>query len=227
MARVTKLEKRFERKEQRRKINFREQRIYFLIVCEGTKTEPKYFESFKTILSPYTLDIETIGTAKNTLGVVETAIQRRNVSNKKYDSIWAVFDRDSFSERNFNNAIKKATANGIKCAWSNESFELWYILHFQYVDTGISRKAYHRYITSQLGKHLPTFRYRKNNPEMYALLAKYGSQKQAVKWAKKLEKQYTGNDFAQHNPCTRVYALVEELNNPQIVLFPSLKPLSL
>ena len=105
MARVIKLEKRFERKERRRKINFREQRVYFLIVCEGTKTELQYFESFKTVLSPYTLDIETIGTAKNTLGVVETAIQRRNTPNKKYDSVWAVFDRDSFSECNFNNAI--------------------------------------------------------------------------------------------------------------------------
>jgi hypothetical protein len=190
-----------------------------LIVCEGTKTEPQYFQSFKTILSPYTLDIETIGTAKNTLGVVETAIQRKATSSKKYDSVWAVFDRDSFSERNFNNAIKKAQANNIKCAWSNEAFELWYILHFQYVDMRISRKDYPQRITSQLEKQLPKFRYEKNNPEMYALLAKYGNQKQAVAWAKKLEKQYTGNNFAQHNPCTHVHALVEELNNPQTVLY--------
>lgn len=27
-------------------------------------------------------------------------------------------------------------------AWSNESFELWYYLHFQYLDTGISRSQY-------------------------------------------------------------------------------------
>jgi hypothetical protein len=221
MARITKLEKRFARKEQPRKINFRAQRVYFLIVCEGTKTEPQYFESFKTILSPYTLDIETMGTAQNTLGVVETAIQRKATSNKNYDSIWAVFDRDSFPERDFNNAIKKATANGIKCAWSNEAFELWYVLHFQYLNTGISRKDYGRHITSQLKKQLPKFRYRKNEPEMYALLTKYGNQKQAIAWAKKLEKQYTGNDFARHNPCTRVYALVEELNNPQTVRYPS------
>jgi hypothetical protein len=214
MTRVIKLEKRFERKERQRKINFREKLVYFLIVCEGTKTEPNYFESFKTILSHYTLDIETIGTAKNTLGVVETAIQRKSTSNKKYDSIWAVFDRDSFSERNFNNAINKAAANGIKCAWSNEAFELWYILHFQYVDTGISRQEYHRHITAQLKLKLPAFKYTKNNPDMYALLMKYGNQKQAITWAKKLEKQYTGNNFAKHNPCTRAYALVEELNNP-------------
>ena len=218
MTRVIKLEKRFERKEQQRKINIREKRVYFLIVCEGTKTEPNYFKSFKTILPSYTLDIETIGTAKNTLGVVEIAMQRKAASNKKYDSVWAVFDKDNFSERNFNNAINKATANGIKCAWSNEAFELWYILHFHYVDMGISRKDYHRYITSQLEKQLPKFRYTKNNPEMYTLLKKYGNQKQAVVWAKKLEKQYTGNNFAQHNPCTRVYALVEELNNPQTLL---------
>ncbi|MDR1405630.1 MAG: RloB family protein [Prevotellaceae bacterium] len=217
MAQVTKLEKRFARKEQKRKINFREKRVYFLIVCEGTKTEPQYFASFETNFPPYTLDIETVGTGKNTLGVVEAAIQKRNSSSKKYDSVWAVFDRDSFLEQNFNNAIKKAAANGIKCAWSNEAFELWYILHFKYMDTGISRKDYRRHITSQFKKELPAFKYKKNDPEMYALLAKHGNQKQAVAWAKRLEKQYTGNDFAKHNPRTRVYALVEELNNPQNV----------
>ena len=39
--------KRFAREEHKRKVGTREIRQYFLIVCEGAKTEPNYFESIK------------------------------------------------------------------------------------------------------------------------------------------------------------------------------------
>ena len=41
-----------------------------------------------------------------------------------------------------NKAINDATANDLKVAWSNEAFELWYLLHFIFLDTAITRKAY-------------------------------------------------------------------------------------
>jgi hypothetical protein len=43
------------------------------------------------------------------------------------------------------------------------------------------------------------------------LLNKYGNQKQAIKWAKSLFQQYNDEKFANHNPATRVFELVEEL----------------
>ncbi len=48
---------RFERDESQRgrKVGTRNKRVYFLIVCEGTKTEPNYFSSFENNLPPYTL----------------------------------------------------------------------------------------------------------------------------------------------------------------------------
>jgi hypothetical protein len=55
--------------------------------------------------------------------------------------------------------------------------------------------------------------YTKNNPEMYQLLKKYGNSKQAEKWAEELEKNHHGENFADHNPCTLVYALVKALTN--------------
>ncbi|SFD21421.1 RloB-like protein [Chitinophaga sp. CF118] len=39
--------KRFEREEQKRKKDVRSKRKYYLIVCEGAKTEPNYFEGLK------------------------------------------------------------------------------------------------------------------------------------------------------------------------------------
>ena len=39
--------KRFARDEQKRKKDFRAKRKYYLIVCEGEKTEPNYFQGMK------------------------------------------------------------------------------------------------------------------------------------------------------------------------------------
>ena len=39
--------KRFARQEQKRKLNVRTKRMYYLIVCEGEATEPNYFEGLK------------------------------------------------------------------------------------------------------------------------------------------------------------------------------------
>lgn len=54
--------KRFGRMEQKRKIGFRNIRKYYLIVCEGEKTEPNYFEVLKSdlprgVLTFYRVDI--------------------------------------------------------------------------------------------------------------------------------------------------------------------------
>ncbi len=211
--------RRFERKESERKVATREQRVYFLIVCEGKCTEPNYFNAFKRELPPYTLHIEPIGAGKNTLSLVDHAIDLKSKSPKPYDSVWVVFDKDDF-DKNFDNAIAKAEANGIKCAWSNEAFELWYILHFKYVETPISRHKYGKHIETHLSKHTgKKFHYTKNHSTMFELLAQHGNQAQAIKWAKKLEKTHIHKkSFVEYNPSTRVYALVEELNNPQSLL---------
>ena len=79
-------------------------------------------------------EIKSEGGRINTVDVVNLAIQLRDKAKKEgnpYDSVWAVFDKDSFPDDKFNQAIKKAEANGIGCAWSNEAFELWYASNVQ------------------------------------------------------------------------------------------------
>ena len=110
-------------------------RCKVLIVCEGEKTEPNYFRSFHMMKNQSDLvyEIKSEGGRINTVDVVNLAIQLRDKAKKEgnpYDSVWAVFDKDSFPDDKFNQAIKKAEANGIGCAWSNEAFELWYVYHF-------------------------------------------------------------------------------------------------
>lgn len=83
----------------------------FLIVCEGEKTEPNYFEKFKSKINAVrknSVAIEIKGVGKNTLSLVEDTIRLKNRANPDYTQVWCVFDRDSFPTGNFDNAIIKA-----------------------------------------------------------------------------------------------------------------------
>lgn len=217
MARTIKidnaLQKRFAQKVKRNKP--RELVTYFLIVCEGEKTEPNYFKSFPKKVGKFIYDISFEGGGISTLKVVEKAIELRDNSKQKYDRVWAVFDRDSFKRDSFNSAILKAKANNINCAWSNEAFELWYLLHFHNRITAMKRdeykKAIEEAVNEKLGKKKNKFEYKKNDTRMYSLLNQVGNQTTAIKWAKELASGNTGEQFANYNPQTMVFKLVEEL----------------
>ncbi len=229
MARTIKidnaLQKRFTKKVKKSKP--RELVTYFLIVCEGEKTEPNYFKSFPKKVGKFIYDIKFDGGGISTLKVVEKAIELRDKSKQKYDRVWAVFDRDSFKANSFNNAIFKARANNIGCAWSNEAFELWYLLHFHNRITAMHREEYmnaiEKAVNAKLGKKKNAFKYKKNDTEMYSLLNKTGSQDSAIKWAKELAENNTGEQFANYNPQTMVFKLVEELNGQSEELNAELK----
>ncbi len=208
------LEKRFARKKQN-KNKQKELRAYFLIVCEGEKTEPNYFKAFPKQVGKIVYDIEFDGGGISTLKVVEKAIDLRDKSPQKYDRVWAVFDKDCFKPNSFNSAILKAKANNIECAWSNEAFELWYLLHFHNRVTPMERGKYQKAIEEAINNNKKRgemkFTYKKNDLAMYALLNEHGNQDLAIKWAKELDENITGQNFSSYNPNTRVYKLVEEL----------------
>ncbi len=184
-----------------RKVEIREPRDTFLIVCEGQKTEPKYFKAFRV---PATVEeFNVVGFGSNTLSLVEKAIELKQ--ERDYDQVWCVFDRDSFSALQFNEALALAAREGMKVAYSNEAFELWYLLHFNYYDAAMSRSQYPGKLSKLLG-----FKYRKNLPNMYATLLE--KQQEAMRNAKKLLGRYNPSCPERDNPSTTVHLLVEQLN---------------
>ena len=221
--------KRFARQEQKRKKDIRVKRKYYLIVCEGEKTEPNYFQGLKDdlpkgVLTYCQIDIE--GTGRNTQSLVDESLRLKLAyekdSNRPIDRLWVVFDRDSFSANDFNNAILRCqnATPAIGCAWSNEAFELWYLLHFQYYENGMSRRDYKGLIENSLKPFVGNdYRYEKNSVEMYALLKQYGNLDDAIRNAKRLSANFGDRqDYANHNPCTMVWRLVEELSELNINL---------
>ncbi len=196
--------KRLERqKNTGRRQDVRLQRKSYLIVCEGERTEPNYFIGLEKSLPKGILSIEIVGTGFNTLEVVKEAIQRRD--KEKYDFVWAVFDRDSFPAERYNAAIQLAKKEGIEPAYSNEAFELWYLLHFEFLNVGISRNLYWDKLSVYFGKE-----YKKNDEKVYELLQAKGNQAQAIRFAKKLL-EGSKDVPANCNPSTNVHSLVSQL----------------
>lgn len=99
-----------------------------------------------------------------------------------------------------------ARARGFEVAYSNEAFELWYILHFEYLQSGISRNEYKKKLTKYLD-----VKYKKNDLTMYERLL--SKQSKAVQNAKSLL-MYYGADHnpEKDNPSTTVHLLVQQLN---------------
>jgi hypothetical protein len=110
----------------------------FILFCEGSNTEPAYFEALRIHCNQILLTIDIVGPAGTPYTIAETAIKfRRNSglsrgkkklnSYEKDDQIWAVFDRDEHPR--YEEAVSLCTASGISVARSNPCFEVWLILH--------------------------------------------------------------------------------------------------
>ena len=181
-----------------RQIDAVEVRQRFLIVCEGKKTEPQYFKRFRVP----GLIVEVEGIGMNTLTLVYEAIKFRKCG--EYDQVWCVFDKDDFPIENFENAIQRAVDNDIYVAYSNQAFELWYVLHFEYLNSAIDRKAYMKKLNDYLG-----FEYKKNDPNIYKYLQ--CKTDTAIRNAKRLIQNYHPSRPGKDDPSTTVYQLVISL----------------
>lgn len=186
-----------------RRIDTKEVKPRILVVCEGKKTEPNYFKGFK--VSTVDLVIEPAGAVH--VSVVERAIELV-AQDGDYEEVWCVFDRDKHITNPqdtalFNSALEKASASGVRVAYSNDAFELWYLLHFNYVDSQILRADYVAKLRDILGT------YKKNDPNMYGKLE--DKMETAIRNAKKLYDECDKTDPANADPSTTVFMLVERL----------------
>ena len=189
------------RTREQRQVDRQEVKERFLIVCEGKKTEPLYFEGFRV---PGRV-LEVVGTGYNTVSLVDEAIRLKQEQRQDYEQCWCVFDRDSFSDSDFNSAIRKAEAAGFRVAYTNEAFELWYLLHFDDHQSALSRTQYGPLLTQRLGHA-----YQKNSETMHRKLEEW--QAQAVRRAERLLAEYgAAHNPQSDNPCTTVHLLVQEL----------------
>lgn len=191
------------RSKSRRKEATKELFYSFLIISEGTRTEPEYFRHFTSRRSR----VQAVGADRSTMKLAEDALRIRDLDT--FDYKWLVFDKDD--NQDFNEAITYAEQKGFQCAWSNESFELWFCLHFIDLTSAVSRRQYIEILEREIRKFIPGFVYSKGGNVMYEILKQYGSEDTAKLRAQKLRLGYRDKDYSSHNPCTTVDILVDKL----------------
>ena len=152
------------RKSLRRKPPDRDRHDRVLVVCEGSKTEPNYFNAIRKEMRLSSAAITVIHSEGGTqpLQVVESAITEFK-KTKKFERVYAVFDRDDHAS--YHDAIKKAEAQRSKlknderkaitfeAIVSVPSFEVWLLMHFQEVTAWIDRHVAVRHLTG----HIPNY----------------------------------------------------------------------
>lgn len=181
-----------------RRLNTRDVRKRFLIVCEGKRTEPNYFEGFRV---PGKIEG---GSERDPLRLVEIAIDWRTRKKDMYDQIWCVFDRDSVPAERFNRALELAAKEGIEVAYSTPAIEFWFLLHYGFTDGTQDVSG----CTTRLERHLGR-PYDRRDPTLYQVLRPRCED--AIRHAELLMDRYKPHRPADDNPSTKVHLLVREL----------------
>lgn len=187
-----------------------------LIVCEG-QTEKLYFESFPVLaLNVKVVDLKGQSKLKlieSTQGIVDT-------SRYEYDEVWCVFDMDvkvgakEFAD--FDNSIDKALQLGYKVAYSNDTFELWFYLHYALTSTKHHRSYYYDELSTRFGINYVRDGKKYNFcTKIYSILEddENSSQQKAIERAEHLYNVQKHLAYHDQNPVTMVYELVKMLND--------------
>ena len=151
-----------------------------LVLCEGTKTEPCYFSSFKMKYHLTSVRVRRLSESTGPRGLVKHAKDEIRI-DPGWDEVYCVLDHDGRLQEVAQVArllkaldtAKKSTA--VKMGLSVPCFEYWLLLHFEATSTpfagvrgGMSACDQ---VTQRLRHHLPT--YRKNDNRVFELVQEH------------------------------------------------------
>ena len=195
----------------------------FLIVTEGTVTEPCYFAQLLVTLQLSPVRIQVVpGRKSDPKKVISTAAtlanqqkvkKRRSITEpESFDQVWAVIDTDVAQNQGiWPEVLTLAQEKGVKIAQSTPCIEFWILLHLTY-STSVLKDgtAAKRTLQQQLGKAYSTNK--KVAKEAISLLV--GAWPTAVERTIKVRKFHldAGNN-SPANPSTDVDLLAAALND--------------
>ena len=189
---------------------------YHLIITEGTETEPAYFGAMKDIInSTYAerIQIGVHGAGDNTLSLFQKAKKMATSSANGYKHVWVVYDTDDFPADHINKTAELCVSESSEeityhAIWSNQCIELWFLLHFSFMQSDLHRISYWPKLTETLNA-LGYSAYEKNRADMYRILLPFMDT--AIANAEKLERINKGKLPSASSPGTKVYELIKKL----------------
>ncbi|MFA7083485.1 MAG: RloB family protein [Arcobacteraceae bacterium] len=206
-----------------------------IIACEDEISAPTYFKMIVRKLKEnkiITQDSLVIANHKhNTPKGVLDDLMSHKVDGKKYKEFehrWIVIDRDAprvngggHLTDEFNGALSSAKSYNVEVAYANDSYELWYLLHFNPRTTAILRDEILKEVIKKLKEKSPT-KFRDLDGENikgtkyteFIFEELLERQPIAIKNAKNLLESYgESHNPERDNPSTTIHKLVEILNN--------------
>lgn len=138
------------------------------IFCEGTETEVQYFNCIKQLMKVHTVKVRVKGVGQSSKSLLDYAYNSTR-GIKDMDSVWIVFDKDDIDIKEIEHTYKLAKQRNVNIAFSNCSFEVWFLLHFEKFN---SKSRYDRKIIyRKLEKHLELEKY-ENHKSDFKLINK-------------------------------------------------------
>lgn len=204
-----------EKLQRRKAIRRRYDKV--LIVCEGEKTEPLYFNELKDHYELDTADVKVSGDCgSDPISVVNHGkkLYQQEIDNREepFDRVFCVFDKDQHST--YEDALSKISAMkpyGIFTAVTSvPCFEIWVLMHFNYSTapfTSSGKKSSGTRALEEVKKYWPNYSKGKGGSFQY-LLEHIGraeaNSKNLITYA---EQNKTDN------PTTMIHTLVSYLQN--------------
>jgi hypothetical protein len=132
---------------------------------------------------------------------------QNNVNPIKH--VWLVYDKDDFPPSDFDNAYYRCSKISnddviYHALYSNECIELWFLLHFEYLQSAIHRNDYYPKLSNYL-----EVKYQKNMVNLYQTLKPY--LRVAISNAERLDIKYNGLPPSKCYPATKVYEIFKFL----------------
>ncbi|MCL2624954.1 MAG: RloB family protein, partial [Planctomycetaceae bacterium] len=195
----------------------RRERRLVLVVTNGKKTEPNYFNAFKTLLPKGTLEPYFVEFHEgNQKQVVECAVAKHK--EEKYDEVWAVLDVEDHDpdSNSFPAALALAKKNGVEVVYSNRQIEVWFLFHFpqgREIDQSMQGCKTIEKLNECLFSTGIQEGYKKSH-SVFNVLLHHGEEPAAINHAEeiliKARKKFPNEEW-RYNPSTTVHRLVKRL----------------
>ena len=189
----------------------RKEKPMIIITAEGrNETEARYFNNFRTADCPYIIKFHKAGHLTDPTKLAESIRQRWDAEDadvRTGDMAFVIVDLDNKESKAKEIQQLEAKNRVEKFIVSNPSFEVWYLLHYEY-----STRSYMNAdaVIRELKKHYPGY---EKTSEMYPLLKEKIDE--AIVNAEKLEDYHKAEEHshpdANCNPYTDVHNLVKIL----------------
>ncbi len=214
-----------------------------IISCEDSVSAPTYLNKIvenlikerKITQDSFVIVDHKVLKGTNPKKVLERLKKYEDKNGKTYKDFqykWLVIDRDvervnggGHCAEDFNvtlSSAKSTKANlHIDVAYTNDAFELWYLLHFDYICTPILRDEINKKLVKKLKEKEP-YKFsqlnkdniKQENYTKHIFDELLELQENAIKNARKLLESYSSEHNPESaNPSTTVYQLIEILNS--------------